>query len=625
MKKKLLLLSSIALLATTTLSAQCPTVTCPGDITLNNDLGTCGAVVNYTTPVGTDLCSSNLSNILFVVDGVNGTASEIPAVLTAAGHTVTSVYDDYIGGDNTVLQGSLNQYDVIFWHASGDAGYGAAHNAATFTNLSSYITNGGAVFVTGYDVIASPTDPELITFLGGTSSSDGGFDGTETVVGTNSLTTGVTNIIGLNLTTTGDHDGLNGLQPGTVGVATTGTSHGWTIRTLGAGEIALVSSTNYVTNAYPAWSTSGSGYNEALLNFAFNHASSPVTSMTAGLADGSIFPVGSTTVTYEVVDYLGNNPQSCSFIVTVVDNETLIADVSSLPPLTEECSITPTTPTATDNCLGTISGTTTTTFPMIASGTITWTYDDGNGNVITQNQTVTVTDQTAPVADATTLADVTETCEVATLTAPTATDNCATTITVTNNATFPITTIGTTIVTWTYDDGNGNTSTQMQNVIVQDPMIDVTTTDANFVISANNTTATTYQWIDCNNNNVAIAGETNSSYTATANGDYAVIITEGNCSDTSACVTIAGVGIDEVGLLSVVEIYPNPNKGEFTINTTLTNATVSIYGLDGKLILSNIKITQSNQKINLENVENGVYFVTVKNKVNQKTIKLIIQ
>jgi hypothetical protein len=51
-------------------------------------------------------------------------------------------------------------------------------------------------------------------------------------------------------------------------------------------------------------------------------------------------------------------------------------------------------------------------------------------------------------------------------TAPKATDNCAVTVTGTPNTQFPITTIGTTIVTWTFNDGNGNTSTAEQSVTI---------------------------------------------------------------------------------------------------------------------------------------------------------------
>ena len=58
-----------------------------------------------------------------------------------------------------------------------------------------------------------------------------------------------------------------------------------------------------------------------------------------------------------------------------------------------------------------------------------WTATDDNGNSSTYTQTITVVDTTAPVADVANLADVTADCSVDTLTAPTATDNCAGTIT----------------------------------------------------------------------------------------------------------------------------------------------------------------------------------------------------
>ncbi|MCF6308655.1 MAG: HYR domain-containing protein [Flavobacteriaceae bacterium] len=82
--------------------------------------------------------------------------------------------------------------------------------------------------------------------------------------------------------------------------------------------------------------------------------------------------------------------------------------------------------------------------------------------------TVAPADNIPPVADVTPLPDVTAECEVTTLTAPTATDNCAGALTGTHTATLPITAQGTTVIIWTYDDGNGNTSTQNQNVVIDD-------------------------------------------------------------------------------------------------------------------------------------------------------------
>ena len=240
--------------------------------------------------------------------------------------------------------------------------------------------------------------------------------------------------------------------------------------------------------------------------------------------------------------------------------------------------------------------------------------------------TVTVQDILAPVADVATLVDTTATCEVTSLTAPTATDNCSANVTVTNDATLPINTVGTTVVTWTYDDGNGNTSTQTQNVIINAPVIDITTSTSGLTISANNTTATAYQWIDCGNSNAAISGETNASYTATVNGDYAVIVFDGNCSDTSLCVTIADVGIDDNnGVSELVELFPNPNNGEFTISTTENNVAITVYSIDGKIIVNNLKITEANQLISLGDIEAGVYFVRVMNENNQKTMRLVVE
>jgi hypothetical protein len=157
-------------------------------------------------------------------------------------------------------------------------------------------------------------------------------------------------------------------------------------------------------------------------------------------------------------------------ITSLCTPSSVTPDIANLPDVNEECSVAVSSaPSASTNCGGTITGTTTTIFPIITQGTtvVTWTYDDGNGNTASQTQNVIVADVTAPVADVTTLPDVTGVCD-ATPTVPTATDNCSGGVTGTPNVTFPITAQGTTVVTWTYDDGNGNVTTQTQNVILTD-------------------------------------------------------------------------------------------------------------------------------------------------------------
>lgn len=93
-----------------------------------------------------------------------------------------------------------------------------------------------------------------------------------------------------------------------------------------------------------------------------------------------------------------------SFTVNVVvgDNLAPVPNVASLPAITGDCHTVITNfPTATDNCAGTITATTTDPLSYSVPGTYTihWNYNDGNGNNTTQNQTVMVNPVPAPTAN----------------------------------------------------------------------------------------------------------------------------------------------------------------------------------------------------------------------------------
>ncbi|NQZ34608.1 MAG: hypothetical protein HRT58_03050, partial [Crocinitomicaceae bacterium] len=164
---------------------------------------------------------------------------------------------------------------------------------------------------------------------------------------------------------------------------------------------------------------------------------------------------------------------SVTITVSATDNTPPVPDLVTLPNVTAQCTVTSlTAPTASDNC-GIVSVSNNATLPITTQGTtvVTWTYNDGNGNTSTQTQNVVINDATAPVPNLASLTDVTSQCGVTSLSSPTATDNCGGVVTVTNNATLPITALGTTVVTWTYTDVNGNSSTQNQNIVI---VVDVT-------------------------------------------------------------------------------------------------------------------------------------------------------
>jgi hypothetical protein len=184
----------------------------------------------------------------------------------------------------------------------------------------------------------------------------------------------------------------------------------------------------------------------------------------------------STVITWTYTDGAGNFSTQ-EQMVTIEDTSAPIADVAELPALTAECSVEVlTAPTATDNCDGQVTGTTQTTVPITASTVITWTYTDSAGNFSTQDQVVTIEDISAPVADVAALDEIIAECSVTELTAPTATDNCGGVVTVSHDATLPIT--ANTTITWTYTDEAGNFSTQIQQVVIDDttaPVADVET------------------------------------------------------------------------------------------------------------------------------------------------------
>jgi len=199
--------------------------------------------------------------------------------------------------------------------------------------------------------------------------------------------------------------------------------------------------------------------------------------LTAGLASGSFFSTGVTTVTYEYYDVAGNGPATCSFTVTVSDNEnptiTAPADVtvSSDGGSCEATGVALGTPVTNDNCsVASVVNNSTGTY-VLGSNIVTWTVTDGSGNQATVTQTVIVEDNELPTITAP--ANVTVNIDagfcVATgvvLGTPVTADNCSISSLV-NDApgSFPI---GVTTVTWTVTDGSLNTASVTQTVTVVD-------------------------------------------------------------------------------------------------------------------------------------------------------------
>ena len=88
---------------------------------------------------------------------------------------------------------------------------------------------------------------------------------------------------------------------------------------------------------------------------------------------------------------------------------------------------------------------------------------------------------------------------------------------------------------------------------------------------------------------------------------------------------ITAIGITENNLASQVAIYPNPNNGVFTLSINGTHAIshITILDLVGKIVYQKTVSTQQNN-IALRGLQNGVYFITIKNGAQTVTQKIII-
>lgn len=225
-----------------------------------------------------------------------------------------------------------------------------------------------------------------------------------------------------------------------------------------------------------------------------DNCSGATTVRTAGLASGSTFPIGTTTVTYRVTDAAGLSSE-CSFTITVVgvvpvitcpDNITMNAAAGTCAAnvnfaATETVGIPTSTIIYTINENPVVSGA---SFP-VGTTTVVATATNAVGSS-SCSFTVTVVDNQNPTITAPENVQANNSAGLCTGTVtlgiPVTADNCGV-ASVTNDA--PVTGIfpvGSTTVTWTVTDIHGNKAAATQTVVIVDnekPTISVTNVSVN--------------------------------------------------------------------------------------------------------------------------------------------------
>ncbi len=120
----------------------------------------------------------------------------------------------------------------------------------------------------------------------------------------------------------------------------------------------------------------------------------------------------------------------------------------------------------------------------------------------------------------------------------------------------------------------------------------------------------TYQWLNCDVGMAVIDNETNQSYSPPVNGNYAVVVTQGNCSDTSDCVAFSNIGIDEQGN-SGINFYFDPLLNEINIDLkgNEIKSDILLTDMPGRIIRMYPVNNSGLQKFNIGNISGGIYFI----------------
>jgi len=255
---------------------------------------------------------------------------------------------------------------------------------------------------------------------------------------------------------------------------------------------------------------------------------------------------------------------------------------------------------------------------LLVNPLVTTTYFvRGEGNCVVAGPcasvTIVVQDTVAPVPNITNLPTIQGPCGL-TIPIPQAGDNCIPNIAGVANRPLTFTEAGQFTVIWTYTDTAGNSSSQTQTIIV-----DSIDTRVNYNASTNrlyalNTNAT-YQWVRCDAGYQPIAGATAADFQTTLNGDYAVVIRENGCVDTSSCISLVFTGLEQQSMPGL-QLYPNPAGNQLHV-VTETAVELRLYDLHGRELF-HFEATPGTHPILLPSVKNGLYYWTIQDLVTKR-------
>lgn len=228
------------------------------------------------------------------------------------------------------------------------------------------------------------------------------------------------------------------------------------------------------------------------------------------------------------------------------------------------------------------------------SCTITGT--GGCDNTVTLN--VLVGDSEAPIPSITNLPIITGDCNTVISTIPTALDNCAGTIIGTTTNPLTYSTPGNYTITWNYNDGNGNSSSQTQNVTISSVVLPTLTSPQQFCIQQNATL-----------NNIAISGQNIQWYDTVTSGNLLPNTTLlQNGVTYYASQTINGCESASVPVLVTIQNTPVPIGNQNQSFCSTENATLNNIAITGTNIIWYNSLTGNTILPSSTLLQNGVTY-----------------
>jgi len=117
---------------------------------------------------------------------------------------------------------------------------------------------------------------------------------------------------------------------------------------------------------------------------------------------------------------------------------------------------------------------------------------------------------------------------------------------------------------------------------------------------------------------VIIPGATGKEHIAVIAGNYSVIVTLNECSSApSASILVLPVSINDISFSSSLEVYPNPNRGQFTMRAETMKkmeCNLEIYNTLGKVVWEKKNVTidgSSILQVDMKNSAAGEYIIVL--------------